>query len=334
MKELYAKTLIAFLAAFAFGMFIAKPIIFLAKKTKAEQEILSYVTQHAAKKGTPTFGGFIFVLPAIAVGLAMGGTRNSVALMFILIVFAYTAIGFLDDFIKIRFSRNGGLKAYQKMIFQLAVAGIAAYFAFKNNFIGSAVRLNFGKGYADFGYWYIPFAIFVFVAMSNGVNLTDGLDGLGGTTSSVYLAFFLVIVLIELFDAESVGDVLYAGELGAFSNALAALIGGIAAFLWHNVSRAEIFMGDTGSLPLGAAAAAAALFSRNPLIAALIGIMFVVSCISVIVQVASFKLTGKRVLLMAPFHHHLELKGFKETKIVGIYGIVTVVAGVVALLIL
>ena len=326
--------LIAGVVGFFIAMFIAPMIIKVAKRLKAGQSILSYVNQHNGKEGTPTFGGFIFIIPTIITWAIFGGYKSSLATTFILILFAYGVIGFLDDFIKVKTSKNEGLKPYQKIIAQLAVAIIASFFSAKNEFVGESIALNFGAEEWFLGDFYIPFAVVTFIAMSNAVNLTDGLDGLAGGTVSIYMTTFVVIIITLFLEATSLGNTLYANEMSALCVSVTALIGGLLAFLWFNSSKASVFMGDTGSLALGGACASVALFVRNPLISILVGIMFVVSCISVIVQVLSFKIRKKRVFLMAPFHHHLELQGVNEEKIVAYYSIITALAGVVALIII
>ena len=328
------KFLVAGVVGFFIAMFIAPIVIKVAKKLKAGQSILSYVNQHNDKEGTPTFGGFIFIIPTLATWAIFGGYKSRLATVFVLILFAYGVIGFLDDFIKVKTMKNEGLKPYQKIIAQLAVAIIASYFSCKNEFVGESILLNFGNKEWFLGDFYIPFAVITFIAMSNAVNLTDGLDGLAGGTVSIYMTTFVVIMVTLFLEATSLGNTLYANEMSSLCISTTALIGGLLAFLWFNSSKASVFMGDTGSLALGGACASVALFTRNPLISALVGIMFVVSCISVIVQVASFKIRKKRVFLMAPFHHHLELKGINEEKIVAYYSIITALAGVVALIII
>lgn len=326
--------LIAVVAAFFAGMLIAPAFIRLARRANSAQTILSYVQQHSEKKGTLTMGGTVFIFAAVAVTLAFGGYKSKLTLVILLIFFAYGVIGFLDDFIKVVLKRNLGLRAYQKIASQLAVAGLAAWYCAKSPYIGTEIVIPITGGTVDLGNWYIPFAIFVFLAMSNGVNLTDGLDGLAGSTSLAYMATFFVMVCLALFAALDNGQTLYAAELKGLTVFVGALIGGLMAFLWFNSYKAKFIMGDTGALALGGAIAAIALFVKNPLISAFVGIMFVVSCVSVTVQVAVFKLKGKRVFLMSPFHHHLELKGYNETKIVAFYGIITAIAGVVSLIIM
>ncbi|MBO5776218.1 MAG: phospho-N-acetylmuramoyl-pentapeptide-transferase [Clostridia bacterium] len=325
---------VALVGTFFLGLIIAPLVIKGAAKLKAGQTILSYVEQHNVKQGTPTFGGLIFLTSTVVVATIFGCWQYSVSRMALLVFLGYGIIGFLDDFIKIKFHENKGLKAYQKIIFQLIVAVFVAYFAYKNVYVGSTIALNFGLEGVDIGVWYIPFAVVTFIAMSNAVNLTDGLDGLAATTSTIYTITLTIINLFMLYDAVTYGKSTYIGELRSLAVTSSALIGGMLAFLWFNNHKASVFMGDTGSLALGAFAAAQALFIKNPLIGVLVGIMFVISCISVIIQVVSFKLRGRRVLLMAPFHHHLELKGINESKIVGYYAIVTIIAGVTALAII
>jgi phospho-N-acetylmuramoyl-pentapeptide-transferase len=328
------QALAALVASFFIGMVLAPAFIRLSEKSHSGQSILSYVTQHKQKQGVPTMGGVVFILSAVATTLAFGGYRGTMTLVIMSILFAYGVIGFLDDFIKIKLKRNLGLRAYQKIISQLAIAVIAAFYCMKSGYIGAVVSVPAAAVKWNLGVWYVPFAAFVFIAMSNSVNLTDGLDGLAGTTNAIYFSFFFVIIALLAEQAAEDGNILYETELKYLAVFAASLIGGLMAFLWHNAYKAKMIMGDTGALALGGAAAAIALFVKNPLIGALIGVMFVTSAVSVIVQVASFKLRGKRVFLMSPFHHHLELKGYGETKIVAFYGIITAIAGIVSMIIL
>lgn len=325
---------LSFLSAFIIGMLLAPLVLMVARKLKAGQSILKYVEQHDQKAGTPTFGGLIF-LPAVVIVVGIfGGFKHVLARTATVVFVAYGLIGFLDDFIKVKTKNNQGLKAYQKIVFQVGVALVTAFFAYGSPYIGSKIALNFSLPDWDMGYLYIPFAVVTFLALSNGVNLTDGLDGLAGTTTLIYSLTFTVIMILEYVSAVEYGKTQYALELKHLIILSVAVIGGVTSFLWFNNHKASIFMGDTGSLALGGFCAVQALFIKNPLVSILIGIMMVVSCISVIVQVISFKLRGKRVFLMAPFHHHLELKGINEGKIVGYYAIITLVAGVTALIII
>ena len=302
-----ALLIVAALTAFALSALLSAAVLPVLKKLKAGQTVLGYVEKHAAKSGTPTMGGTAFVLAAAVVTFAF--CRTHVARVAAGAMLGYGLIGFLDDLIKVVFKRNLGLKAYQKIVGQAGVTAILVVYGYRVDG-GTIVHIPFFGADVDLGAWYIPL-------------LTDGLDGLAAGTGTVYFAVMGVICTMTA--ATTAAD----GDLALMSFVLA---GALTAFLWFNSHPARMFMGDTGSLALGGAAATVAILSHNVFLIPLIGIMYVVSGISVIVQVASFKLTGKRVFAMAPFHHHLEYRGVKESKIVAQYTIVTAVAGAVALL--
>lgn len=326
--------IISFLVAFFIGMTIAPVIIKVIKKLKAKQTILNYVVQHKDKEGIPTMGGVIFMLSTCFACFIMWKGRYNLAAVILIITLCYSLIGGMDDFIKIAFKRNLGLRAYQKVISQLAIAVLATIFAYKNMYIGSEINIPILGVSFDLKWWYIPLSIIIYIATTNSVNLTDGLDGLAGSTTSLYLATFFVVIAITYYTSSEMGETFYAEELNNILIFIAALIGSLTAFLWHNSNKAKVFMGDTGSLALGGACASVALFTKNPLLILITGIMFIVSSISVIVQVISFKLKGKRVILMAPYHHHLEMSGYNESKIVAFYSIITVIAGAVSICIM
>lgn len=328
------KILVAFLCSFALGMIIAPPTIYFIKNLKARQTILSYVTQHKDKEGIPTMGGIIFLLPTLIFCFVFWRGEKNLAFVALMVTLAYGIIGGLDDAIKVIFKRNLGLKAYQKIISQLVIAVLVTVFAYKNYYIGTSILIPIINIYVDIKWFFIPLSILIFIATTNCVNLTDGLDGLAGSTTAIFLATVFIILFGIYSNATDLGQTLYAGETYNLLIFAATIIGGIIAFLFFNSHKAKIFMGDTGSLALGGACAVLPVFIKNPLIIAILGIMFVLSGISVIIQVVSFKLRKKRVFLMAPLHHHLEMKGINESKIVSIYSIVTAVMGVVCLLII
>lgn len=250
--------------------------------------------------------------------------KIGVGLIACFVMLSYAVLGFLDDFIKIKTKDNMGLRPYQKVVGQAAIALIVALFAYRSKEIGPAVYFPFYGKAVDFGVWYVPFACFIYLALSNCVNLTDGLDGLATGCSLSYLFTFAVVLSLCVVKNA------VAPSLLTFCT---ALIGGLLAFYLFNANKAAIFMGDTGSLGLGGALAAIALFSKQPFLVPVVGIMFVLSGISIIVQVCYFKVThGKRVFLMAPFHHHLEKKGWGEAKICALYSVLSAVMGVVAIL--
>lgn len=323
------KLSVAAVCSFAFGMLLAPAVIKLTKKLKAGQVILGYVEQHKAKSGTPTMGGFIFILPMIAFSLIFGYSKTNAVVS--ATVAAYAVLGFLDDFIKIRYRQNQGLKAYQKLVGQLGIAVLVAVYAYKNPLLGQQITLPFSQNTLDLKGWYVPFVMLVLIASTNAVNLTDGLDGLAGSVGVVYFAAFSAICALLATSAANSGETLYGEELESLSVFCAATVGALCAFLWHNSNPAEIMMGDTGSLALGGAVGIVGIFTRSPFLVVIVGIMYTVGCISVIMQVIAFKLTGKRIFKMSPYHHHLEKSGVKEQKIVWWYVIVSLLFASVAI---
>jgi phospho-N-acetylmuramoyl-pentapeptide-transferase len=328
-----SKIICVFIAAFAIALLIGAPYIALMKKIKARQTILCYVEQHKDKQGIPTMGGVIFLVAASVASLIFWSGEKKLAVVALVVTLVYGGIGALDDGIKIVLRRNLGLRAYQKIISQAAVAAIMTYFAYKNPYIGTEIAVPFISRTHDIGWWYIPLAFTAYIAATNCVNLTDGLDGLAGTTVALYLAAIFALITVIYLEKESLGQTFYAQELYNLMIFAAALSGGVVGFLWYNSHKAKIFMGDTGSLALGGACAVLPMMIKNPLAILFVGIMFAVSGISVIVQVLVYKLKKKRVFLMAPFHHHLEMKGYNESKIVSYYGIITAVAGMASIIV-
>lgn len=309
--------IVAALTAFALSALLSAAALPVLKKLKAAQTVLGYVEKHAKKSGTPTMGGIAFVLATAIVVFVF--CDSHVAKVAAGAMLGFGLIGFLDDAIKVLFRRNLGLKAYQKIVGQAGVTAIMVAYGYRSG--GTVAHIPFAGMEVDLGVWYIPLAALAYLGTVNCVNLTDGLDGLAAGTGTVYFAVLGIVCTMTAI----AGD----GQLAMMSFALA---GALTAFLWFNSNPARMFMGDTGSLALGGAAASVSILSHNIFLIPLVGIMYVVSGISVIVQVVSFKLTGKRVFAMAPFHHHLEYRGVKESKIVAEYTIVTAVAGALGLL--
>ncbi len=310
--------IVAALTAFALSALLSAAALPVLKKLKAAQTVLGYVEKHAKKSGTPTMGGIAFVLATAIVVFVF--CESHVAKVAAGAMLGFGLIGFLDDAIKVVFRRNLGLKAYQKIVGQAGVTAIMVAYGYRLDG-GTVAHIPFAGTDVDLGVWYIPLAALAYVGTVNCVNLTDGLDGLAAGTGTVYFAVLGIVCTMTSI----AGD----GQLATMAFALA---GAMTAFLWFNSNPAQMFMGDTGSLALGGAAASVSILSHNIFLIPLVGIMYVVSGISVIVQVVSFKLTGKRVFAMAPFHHHLEYRGVKESKIVAEYTIVTAVAGALGLL--
>lgn len=315
MKYVYC----AFLSL-SLSVLIIPIVIKIAKRLKAGQPILGYVDNHYSKAGTPTFGGIGFVIAlTISVLVFCLGKNSSMALMCLVVTVAYCLVGFLDDFIKAKGKRNEGLKPLQKIFFQSFIAIIISCYAYVN--VGDKLLLPFSLKSLSLGYFSIPFNFFVFLSFTNAVNLTDGLDGLASSSAIMYLIGFITLLALVLQNTNLIG--IKAEEVSfliVFSVALAFVLIG---FLFYNCYPAKIFMGDTGSLAIGGAISSLAIFSGLSLYAPIMGIVFVISCLSDVIQVAYFKKTRKRIFLMAPFHHHLERKGMHENKIVSLYCAIT-----------
>lgn len=260
---------------------------------------------HYSKAGTPSMGG-IAIIGAALIGSAMGQQFNKDLFAVILVCLSFSIIGFLDDYLKVIKKNNLGLKAYQKFGLQIIISvAFGIYMAVFSGY-GTSVWIPFVDITVDFGFWYAPFVAFVLLSMTNAVNLTDGLDGLATGITALVVLFFSII------------GILFSASDGATSFC-AALTGACLGFLVYNKNPAKIFMGDTGSLALGGGLAAAAIVMHFELLLPIVGLIYVLEALSVVIQVASFKLTGKRVFKMAPLHHHFELCGLKEKQVVGIF---------------
>lgn len=316
--------------SFIFCLILSPIIIKCVKRLKASQPVYEYVDMHAKKSGTPTMGGLIFIIGIIFSSLVFLKGQAKLSLVTIGVFFSFGLVGFLDDFLKIKHKQNLGLKPYQKIVFQVLISVIVSFFAYYNGLIGSSIYVPFCNIEINLGYFYIPFTILVFLATTNSVNLTDGLDGLAGGVSLSYLTSFAVIFYTIFLTLKDLGvSSLLLTEYSNLFIIIAASLGSLLAYLLFNSFPAKIFMGDTGSLALGGLIACLNIFTKQTLLIPLLGIMFVVSSVSVILQVAKYKLTKKRMFLMAPYHHHLEKKGMNETKICTIYIIITIIVGVI-----
>ncbi|MBP1587006.1 MAG: phospho-N-acetylmuramoyl-pentapeptide-transferase [Clostridia bacterium] len=298
------------LIAFALAAALGPAVIPLMRKLKFGQiERDNGVDTHLKKQGTPTMGGWIFLIPVVAVAAVMAViNKNPHYLVLPGVALLFGAVGFVDDFLKIKKRSKDGLLWYQKMLLLLAVsAGFACYMQFAGT--GSSISfMLWGHNYTfSMGWFYIPFVVFVLVAESNAVNLTDGLDGLcGGTSAMVFLFFALVSTFLVV-----------SKEAGVFAS---TFVGALAGFLVYNYYPAKIFMGDTGSLALGGALGAVAVMIGHPFMIFFAGLLFVLEALSVLLQVGYFKLThGKRIFKMAPLHHHFEKSGWKELKVTYVF---------------
>lgn len=273
---------------------------------------------HLKKSGTPTMGGIIILISLIVSTLIVNRNFGGIYAVAIITTIGFGLIGFLDDGIKIIKKRSLGLRAYQKIIGQVAFSLILALYAYNSPEVGSRLLIPFTKIYFDLGVWYIPFTVFVIVSITNAVNLTDGLDGLSSTVTMIVSLFFVFVC--------------YGMNMDELSLLAAGIAGSCLGFLRYNSYPAQVFMGDTGSLALGGAISALAVLSRLTLFIPIVGIIYVAEALSVVLQVGSYKLTGRRIFKMAPLHHHFELSGWHETKVVSVFGIVTAIFCMLGLL--
>ena len=315
--------LVAFALMLVLGP-ILSPLLHRLKFGQVERE--EGPASHKQKQGTPTMGGIAFLIAILIATLLFGMSGMEFTLPALLATFAFGLVGFLDDFIKVKLRRNLGLRAYQKIIAQLGISFVIAFWAYRSPFIGSTLYLPFSGGSWDLGVWYIPAMMFVIIAEVNAVNLTDGLDGLSSSVTLVYALAMAVMFSILGKSATALGEVLYGVNLESMAIFSMAVVGALLGFLRYNCYPARVFMGDTGSLALGGVVSVLAICSRSVLLLPVMGICFVGSAVSVVLQVGSYKLRhGKRIFKMAPLHHHFELSGMHEARIVTMYTIVTAV---------
>lgn len=324
------KFLSALLVSFGIAVVIAPLIIRLTRKLKFGQNILHYVESHSEKQGTPTMGGIIFIISTICASIIFFDDSFQFALMCLAIFFGFAILGFLDDFIKIKCKRNLGLRPYQKIIGQVGLALILSIYVY-NSALVEGVYIPFSDYLIKMTWFIIPYTIIVILATSNSVNLTDGLDGLAGGVSAVYFVGFGL--LLTIFSASGLIITDYVLQLNNIIIVCGAMAGGLIGFLCFNSYKAKIFMGDTGSMAIGALVGAVGILSSYSLYIVILGIMYVISSLSVIIQVLHYKRTKKRIFLMAPLHHHFEKKGCNESKIVTIYIIITTIIAVGSILV-
>ena len=266
---------------------------------------------HLAKNGTPTMGGVMMIVAILITGLTRATISKGLIVGLICIV-GFGFVGFLDDFIKIKMKRSLGLKAYQKIILQFALALYIAYYQYSASPSATQLVIPFTNHIINLGIWYIPFMMIFIIGTVNAVNLTDGLDGLASGVTLIVSCFF---VLFAVSISNSDVAILAAATAGA-----------CLGFLGFNSYPAKVFMGDTGSMALGGSVVAFATLTNSPLIIIIVGFIYLAEALSVMIQVTYFKLTnGKRIFKMAPLHHHFEQCGWPETRVVFVFWIVTVV---------
>lgn len=328
----------ALIAAALIVILSAPFVIPLLRKLKLGQNEREEGPQsHKVKQGTPSMGGVMIIaaiviatlIPVLFTCFGDGGSELQFVLPALLVTVAYGTVGFLDDFIKVRMKRNLGLRAYQKLIAQFGIALVFSLYL--KNTLGTEIYLPFTNRVWDMGWLYIPFAMFLIIGTVNAVNLTDGLDGLASGVTLVYSMAMAIIFLYIQKAAQTQGEIYIAstGNLCVFS---AATAGACLGFLAYNAYPAKVFMGDTGSLALGGAVSVMALMSRSAFLLIIMGFCFLMSALSVILQVGSYKLRNKkRIFKMAPIHHHFELCGMSESAIVAMYMITTAILCLICL---
>lgn len=310
------------IVSFLIAIFLGPVIIPVLRRLKVGQSIREEGPKsHFKKSGTPTMGGIIIVL-ALIISLFTSGyyTQEIWAGLFFTVGFGF--IGFLDDYIKVVLKRNLGLRAYQKIIGQFIFAFLLALYSSRYSVYGTKLIIPFISTYIDLGVLYIPFVLFVVIGIVNAVNLTDGLDGLNTGVTLIVMAAFSLIA-----NSMKNENVIFEG-ISIFS---AGVSGACLGFLKHNANPAKVFMGDTGSLALGGAVSVVAVLSNMVLLIPIIGGIYFAEALSVIIQVLYYKKTKKRIFKMAPLHHHYEMCGWKETKVVAVFWIVTVILAFVGI---
>lgn len=305
------------LVAFFVSLVSCLTLVPLLRRFKAGQNILVYVKEHKNKSGTPTMGGLAFVVATLFASFVFVRKAERTFVLTATISLAYATVGLLDDFLKCKHKENLGLRAWQKLAFQTSIAVFAGIYCVRTGL--TELRIPFFNHALKIGWWMLPLVVFVFLATVNAVNLTDGLDGLASGTSVPFFTAIGVLITLQKGDA-SIATLCF------------ALTGALLAYLLFNSPPASVFMGDTGSLFLGGLASCVGVFTGNALYIALVGTAFVVSALSVIVQVLYFKATGgKRIFLMAPVHHHFQEKGYSETKISYAYFVGTALLGAICI---
>lgn len=311
--------LVSVIVSFAVSVLFGPVIIPFLRKLKVGQTIRDEGPQsHLKKNGTPTMGGILILLSVVVTSLLFVKDYPKI-IPILFLTLGFGLVGFLDDYIKVVLKRSMGLRAWQKMALQIVVTGVFAYYLLHYTDVSLAMKVPFMDGvYLDFGWMNIPILFVVVIGTVNGTNFTDGLDGLASSVTVLVATFFTVVAI---------------GTGSGIEPVTCAVVGALLGFLLFNVHPASVFMGDTGSLALGGFVAACAYMMQMPLFIVIVGFIYLVEVLSVILQVSYFKLTGgKRIFKMAPIHHHFELCGWSETRVVAVFSIVTALLCLVALM--
>ena len=318
MNNMTYEIVIPVIIAFAISALLGPVVIPFLRKLKVGQTERKELESHLKKNGTPTMGGIMILASIIITSLFyVKDYPKIIPILFMTVGFG--VIGFLDDYLKVVLRRSDGLLAWQKMILQIIVTGVFAVYIVKYSGVALTMLIPFSGGkYLDLGWLAIPVLFFAVVGTVNGTNFTDGLDGLASSVTIMVATFFSVVAI---------------GTNAGIAPITCAVVGALLGFLLFNVYPASVFMGDTGSLALGGFVVSTAYMMQMPLFILIVGLIYLVEVLSVIIQVTYFKKTGgKRIFRMAPIHHHFELGGWSETRVVAVFSITTAILCLIALL--
>ncbi|MBI3351250.1 MAG: phospho-N-acetylmuramoyl-pentapeptide-transferase [Nitrospirae bacterium] len=328
-RAIYA-TLTALIISFLLGPYLIK----MLQGWKIGQQIRAIGPQsHQVKSGTPTMGGILILIAIILATLLWADLKNRYIWLVILATVGFGMVGFWDDYLKVVRKKSDGLLPRYKFGLQLLIASLIAIILFYSPAYSTKLNFPFFKHFLpDLGWFYVPFIIFIIVGASNAVNLTDGLDGLAIGPIIVTSVAYLIVAYVsgnhKFAEYLLIPYIEGSGELSVFCG---AIIGASLGFLWFNAYPASVFMGDVGSLPIGGALGTVAIVSKHELLLLLVGGIFVIEALSVITQVISYKTRGRRVFLMSPIHHHFELKGWHESKVVVRFWIIAIILALLSL---
>ncbi|HEY3275969.1 MAG TPA: phospho-N-acetylmuramoyl-pentapeptide-transferase [Syntrophorhabdaceae bacterium] len=328
------RTVLATLSALIISFFLTPYAIRKFNEWKIKSDTREDVPErHAQKSGTPTMGGFVILVSTIIPTLCWADLTNEYIWLVTFTMLGFGAIGFIDDARKLGSTKGKGITGRMKLLLQILLALLISAFVYSRPGFNAELTIPFFKNATpDLGIFYIILGVIIVVGSSNGVNLTDGLDGLAiGPVLTVCSTFLLFAYLVGNVKFAQYLQIFYVRGAGELTILCGAMLGAGIGFLWYNTFPAELFMGDTGSLSLGASLGAIAIIIKQEALLVIAGGIFVIETVSVIIQVLSFKYRGKRVFRMAPIHHHFELKGWNEGKIVVRFWIISVILGLIAL---
>lgn len=323
---------LAFFVAFLLVLLLQPIFIRKIRRLKGQPIREEGPKEHASKQGTPTMGGLVIVGAVLVATLLFTDLLSPYIWYIMLVMLSYALLGFIDDWRKVTQQSTKGVSGKKKLAWQFGTAFLVGLLLYLNDFSTVLTFPFFKELTVDLGWGFIPFVMIVIVGSSNAVNLTDGLDGLAiGPVMTVAMAFGLFAYIAGHAEFSQYLGVVSVPKVGEISIILAALVAAGLGFLWYNTFPAQVFMGDIGALALGGVLGTAAVLVKHELLLVLAGGIFVVEALSVIIQVYSYKLTGKRVFRMAPIHHHFELKGWAEPKIIVRFWIISVVLALASL---